>query len=185
MGWPYGHVAQILILTGQRRSEVTDLAWSELDLDARTWTLPAVRAKNKREHTIPLSDPAIAILKTAPRIAGSEFVFTFSGDNPLVGYALIKRRLDDLLPKDMIPWRLHDLRRTFASNLARMGIAVHVTEKLLNHTGGTFGGITGVYQRFNYADEQRSAVEAWAHFVEELTRSRLSGNILELSTVRG
>ncbi len=102
-----------------------------------------------------------------------------------MGYALIKRRLDDLLPKDMIPWRLHDLRRTFASNLARMGIAVHVTEKLLNHTGGTFGGITGVYQRFNYADEQRSAVEAWAHFVEELTRSRLSGNILELSTVRG
>ena len=85
IGWPYGDVAKLLILTGQRRTEVTGLEWRELDLEEGTWTLPAARAKNKREHTIPLSRAAVEILKSVPRLAASDFVFTFSGDKPLVG----------------------------------------------------------------------------------------------------
>jgi integrase len=168
VGWPYGHIVRLLILTGARRSEVTSLTWREIDLEAKTWTLPAARAKNKREHAIPLSAAAVELLKSAPRIADSEFVFTFSGDKPLVGYALVKDRIDDLLPEKIAPWRLHDLRRTFASGLARLGTPIHVVEKLLNHVGGSLSGVAGIYNRHSYADEQRAAAEAWSRHVDSL-----------------
>jgi integrase len=169
VGYPYGDAVKFLILTGQRRSEVTDLEWREIDLNAATWTLPADRAKNKREHVTPLSETAIDLLRSLPRI-GEKYVFTFSGDKPLVGFDIIKKRIEAALPDAVAPWRLHDLRRSFASGLARLGVAVHVTERLLNHVSGTHGGIVGVYQRFDYEKEQRSAVEAWAGHVDALTR---------------
>lgn len=99
--WPYGGFVRMLILTGQRWSEVSGLAWREADLDAKLWTLPASRAKNSIEHTIPLSDMAVEILKSAPRIAGSDFVFTVSGRGPLTGHYALKRRLHALMPPDI------------------------------------------------------------------------------------
>lgn len=183
LGWPYGNAVKMLILTGQRRSEVTEMRWSELDFDAKTWTLPAARTKNGREHVVPLPEPAVAILRAAPRV-GSEFVFTFDGAKPIAAHH-IKYRLGAHLPEDMAAWTIHDVRRTFASGLARLGVAVHVTEKLLNHASGTFGGITGVYQRHSYASEQRSAVEAWARFVDALVTGAPATNIVDLSAARG
>jgi integrase len=182
IGWPYGHVVRLLILTGARRAEVTRLEWRELDLEAAKWTLPAVRAKNKRQHDMLLSVAAVEILKGAPRISGSEFVFSFDGKKPLAG-DLIKTRIDENLPDDMEEWRLHDLRRTFASGLARLGTPIHVVEKLLNHVGGSLSGIAGVYNRhYSYVDEQRSAVEAWGRCVEALAAGGPSSSIVELAT---
>jgi integrase len=184
VGWPYGHIARLLILTGARRAEVTGLEWREIDLEAAIWTLPATRAKNKRQYVIPLSPASVEILKNAPRIAASEFVFTFSGDKPLVGYALIKDRIDELLPENVEPWRLHDLRRTFASGLARLGTPIHVVEKLLNHVTGALGGVAGIYNRHSYADEQRAAADTWGRYVETLVSGAPAGNVVQIK-VRG
>ena len=158
LGWPYCGFVHLLILTGQRRNEVADLTWREIDLDAKLWTLPAARAKNDVEHTIPLSDLVVEILRAVPRIDGSEFVFTVTGRRPIQGHHVIKRRMDALMPPDITPWVVHDIRRTVASGMARLGVNLLVIEKILNHVSGSFGGIVGVYQRHSFADEKRAAM---------------------------
>jgi integrase len=165
-------VVQLLLLTGQRRGEIAEMEWGEIDFDARTWTLPRVRAKNDQAHTAPLSDPAIAILKTVPRVAGNGgYVFTTNGETPISGFAKAKERLDGVLPPDMPAWTLHDLRRTFASGCARLGVDLHVVEKCLNHVSGSFAGIVGVYQRHDFAGERRAAMDTWGRYVESLLRA--------------
>jgi integrase len=141
----------------------------EIDFDARLWTLPGKRAKNSIEHSIPLSDQAIEILKTLPRIAGSNFVFTINGRNPVRGTHRAKRRIDKLGPS-IPPWVLHDIRRTVASGMARLGANLPVIEKLLNHVSGSFAGIVGVYQRHSFADEKGAAMTAWARHTVEINK---------------
>jgi integrase len=182
--WTYRGFVQLLILTGQRRNEVSELAWREIDFDAKIWTLPAARSKNGIEHTIPLSDQAAGILRACPRIADSEFVFTLNGRAPLTGHHAIKRRLDALMPAGTPPWTLHDLRRSFASGMAGLGINLPVIEKLLNHVSGSFAGIVKVYQRHSFADEKRAAMAAWARHVEGLAGGGAAGNVVAL-TARG
>ena len=155
----------LLILTGQRRNEVAALTWRELDLDAKLWTLPAARAKNGIEHQIPLSHSAVEILRTCPRIVNSDFVFSVNGRNPMRAFYLTKRRIDALMPAETAPWVMHDVRRTVASGMAKLGINLPVIEKLLNHVSGSFAGIVGVYQRHSFADEKRAAMDAWAQHV--------------------
>ena len=111
------------------------------------------------------------IRRGVPQIAGSPFVFTTNGAAPSSGYSKNKRRLDALLQADMPPWRLHDLRRTVASGMARLNINLPVIEKVLNHSSGSFAGIVGVYQRHSFADEKRAALEAWGNFVAALVGS--------------
>jgi integrase len=172
----FGPLVKLLALTGQRRDEVARMRWDELDLDARLWTLPAERTKNSKPHEIPLSNAALAALQNVPNIAGSPFVFaTNGGASPVSGYSDGKRRLDALLPADMPAWRLHDLRRTCASGLARLGINLPVIEKVLNHSSGSFAGIVGVYQKHSFADEKRQALEAWGRHVDSLvSRSKVA-----------
>jgi integrase len=165
---PFGPLIKLLILTGQRRDEVAKMQWSELDLKARLWTLPPERVKNNQPHEVPLSDAVIAILEFLPRLSGSPFVLTTSGEAPASNYSKNKRRLDMLLSANMPSWRLHDLRRTTASGMARLGISLPVIEKVLNHSSGSFAGIVGVYQRHSFAEEKRKALEAWANYVIEL-----------------
>jgi integrase len=180
VGWPYGDVVRLLILTGARFGEATGLEWRELNLEAQAWTLPGDRTKNGRQHTIPLSARAVEILRSAPRI-GETYVFTFTGDKPLAGNGIIKRRLDEKLPDGMEPWRLHDLRRTFASGLARLGTPIHVVEKLLNHVGGALSGVAGIYNRHAYADEQRAAADTWGRYVETLVSGAPArGNVVQI-----
>jgi integrase len=163
----YAGFIKLLILTGQRLREVSEMEWKEIDLDAKLWTLPAARAKNSIEHSIPLSDQTVEILKACPRIAGSDFVFTINGRNPIRGTHSAKCRIDTLAPP-MPSWVLHDIRRTVASGMARLGVNLPVIEKLLNHVSGSFAGIVGVYQRHSFADEKRAAMAAWANFVAHL-----------------
>jgi integrase len=168
IGWPFGPLVKLLMLTGQRRDEVAGMRWPELDLTARLWTLPRERVKNNRPHQVPLSELAVAVLAPLPRFKNSPFVFTTTGTTPSTGYSKGKRRLDALLPPDMPDWRLHDLRRTFATGLQNLGVPLEVTEKILNHTSGSFAGIVRVYQTHAYATEKRSALDAWGRFVADL-----------------
>ena len=166
-GWPYGQMVQLLALTGARRDEVARMQWSELDFKQCLWTLPRERVKNDRSHTVPLSPLAISIIKDVPRIAGPH-VFTKDGKTASSGYSLGKRRLDALLPAEIPAWRLHDVRRTVATGLAKLGINLPVIEKVLNHASGSFAGIVGVYQHHEFADEKRAALEAWSNHVAQL-----------------
>jgi integrase len=164
-------MVKVLVLTGQRRDEVARMEWSEIDFGHNLWTLPRERVKNDEKHEVPLSGAAVAVLKSGPRIAGSRYVFTTSGQAPSSGYSKGKRRLDASL-SDMPPWRLHDLRRTTASGMARLGINLPVIEKVLNHASGSFAGIVGVYQKHEFSQEKRHALDAWGAFVAGLAGDR-------------
>ena len=163
---PFGALVRLLALTGQRRDEVAGMRWSEIDMDARTWTLARERVKNNQPHEVPLSAAAVAILTALPRIG--DFTLTTTGTVPASGFSKGKRQFDALLPHDMPPWRLHDLRRTLASGMARLGVNLPIIEKVLNHRSGSFGGIVGVYQRHDFAAEKRAALECWAVHVEQV-----------------
>ena len=164
IGYPFGAAIQLLILTGQRRSEVLEAEWSEIDLPGRLWTVPRERSKTDSAHLVPLSDAAADLLSELPRV-GTQLVFTTNGTAPFSGvskaFECLNLRVAEHLGCPIPQWRPHDLRRTFASGCARLGIPVHVIERALNHTSGTFGGIVGVYQRHDYAEERRRAMDAW------------------------
>jgi len=177
---PFDSFIRMLILTGQRPHEVSDAEWAEIDLVNRVWTLPARRAKNGREHTIPLSDPACAILESIPHFYGSPFVFTLRGTNPIRGHHLVKRRLDELLPSEMPPWTLHDIRSSVASGMAKLGINLPTVERLLNHVSGSFRGIVSVYQKHDFAREKTTAVELWARHIEAITSGEADINVVPL-----
>ena len=175
VGYPFGPVVQLLILTGQRRSEVLEAEWREFDIDAATWTIPRTRAKNDRAHVVPLAPDAVEILRRLPRIGQRpRLLFTTTGETAFSGVSKATDRLQaiagSLLPdgEESAAWRLHDLRRTFASGCARLAVSVHVVEKALNHTSGTHSGIVGVYQRHEYGEERRRAMELWARHLQGL-----------------
>lgn len=170
LGWPFGEIAKLLILTGQRRDEVGEMEWDEIDLDKALWTLPRGRVKNDNGHEVPLSPAALNIVKRLRRVNGSKYVFTTNGRSPVSGYSKAKDWLSD--KAGLKDWRLHDLRRTFASGLARIGIALPVIERILNHTSGSFGGIVGVYQKHSFADEKRAAMDRWAAHVEAVLQQK-------------
>jgi integrase len=185
IGWPFGPIVKLLLLTGARRDEVAQMEWRELDLERALWTLPASRSKNRREHTIPLSDMAIEVLRSLPRIERSGFVFTTNARTPVSGFSKAKPALDramaELAGAPPIPgWVLHDLRRTVATNLQRLGVRLEVTEAVLNHISGSRAGIVGVYQKHDYATEKRQSLEAWAWRVEAIVSGEAPSNVVEL-----
>jgi integrase len=163
-GYPFGDVFKMLILTGQRRSEVAEMKWSEVDLERAIWTVPATRSKNGQSHEVPLSAPAISILKSLPRFLASDWVFTTTGRAPISGFGRVKRRLQ----VTNADWRLHDIRRTVASGMARIGVDPHVIEKVLNHKSGVISGVAAVYNRYAYTLEKQRALDGWATHLEQL-----------------
>jgi integrase len=171
IGWPFGPMLKLLILTGQRRDEVAKMEWSEVDFDGKVWTLPRERVKTDKPHEVTLSSAAIAVLKAVPRIASCQYVFTTNGKSPASAYSKNKRRLDACLPQDMPAWRLHDLRRTMASGMQRLGINLPIIEKVLNHSSGSFAGIVGIYQRHEFFPERRQALDLWGDFVTNIVKS--------------
>ncbi|MCJ2111928.1 tyrosine-type recombinase/integrase [Methylobacterium sp. E-025] len=165
---PFGALIKLLALTAQRRDEVGQMSWREVDLNARMWTIPKERAKNGIAHDVPLSEASVTVLAGIRRITGSRgLVFTTTGETSVSGFSKIKKRLDAAVPNSS-PWVLHDLRRTAASGMARLGITLPVVEKVLNHTSGSFGGVAGIYQRHHFADEKRAALGAWAAHIETI-----------------
>jgi integrase len=164
---PFGPLLKLLLLTGARRGECCNMRWSEIDADRRLWLLPGGRTKNGRAHAIPLSEQVWRILQGLPRFLDSDFVITVDGRQPFIGFARAKRRID-AKAKLGTDWRLHDLRRTCASGLQRLGVSVEVIERSLNHVSGTFRGVAGVYARHDYADEIRIALQRWGDHVEQI-----------------
>jgi integrase len=166
--WHAGCV-KLLLLSGQRLREITELRHDEIQGD--TIALDGTRTKNKRSHTVPLSPLARGVLDAVPTVEGSPFVFSL-GTAPIGGWYRVKHRLDAEMRKlgwSGKPWRVHDLRRTCATGLARLGVAVHVTERVLNHASGTISGIAAIYNRHSYAKECREALETWAIEIAKIT----------------
>jgi integrase len=157
----------MMLITAQREGEVAHMEWSQVDLARRTWTLPAEETKAGRAHEVPLPDLAIEVLTTLPRLHDGDLVFSTTGTTAPSGWSRAKQRLDRL--SGVTGWRLHDLRRSAASTMARLGHPPHVVAALLNHTPGSVMGITAVYNRHKYTDEKRAALDAWARHIEGLT----------------
>jgi integrase len=176
IGGPAGACIKTLLLTGQRRSEVAGMRRSEISGDV--WSLPGERTKNKKRHDVPLSVQALAILESMPVIAGSDYVFTL-GRAPLSHFDRSKQLIDAQMKPDR-PWVLHDLRRTVASGMARLGLRLPVIEKVLNHASGSFRGIVGVYQRHDFAAEKRDALARWADHVDSLVSGKPVGKVVSL-----
>jgi integrase len=162
LGWPFGPLVQLLVLTAQREGEVAAMRWVDLDLDKRIWTLPSKTTKAGRAHLVPLSATAVKIIKAQPRL--SAYVFPgrrTDGARPVCGFSKTKLRLDKIC--GVAGWRFHDLRRSTATKLAELGVPPHVTEKILNHASANVAGPMGkIYQRYEYLDERRAALENWA-----------------------
>jgi integrase len=173
----YGAIVKLLLLTGARRDEIASLTWSEIDLDAATITLPPERTKNRREHIIPLSDPALAILAAQPRRVeadGSPRSYVFG--NGIRGYqdwSGSKADLDARTPGKALDWTLHDFRRSLSTSLhERFNVPPHVVEAILGHVGVYKGGVAGVYNKASYLDERRRALARWAEHLLALVEGR-------------
>lgn len=194
---PFHCILRVLLLTGQRRLEVSEMPNKELDLTGRTWTIPATRTKNKREHTVPLSQLVIYVIQSAP-VIGRKLVFTLNGDAPLNGWSKQKDRVvarmielarneasqagEDPDGITLEHWTVHDLRRTCASGMASLRQPIHVVEAVLNHASGAVSGIARVYNRFSYGDEKREALEAWSNYVTSLLAP--TGNVFPIRSVQ-
>jgi integrase len=164
IGGPYGGVVELLALTGQRREEVARLAWQELDLQQRVWTIPKSRTKNAKAHVVHLSEQSIDVLKRANR--QGPLVFSLLGTKPFQEFSKAKSVLDQL--SGVNGWRLHDVRRTCVSGMARLGVAPHVADKILNHTSGTISGVAAVYQRHDFLAERQAALDLWGAHIGQL-----------------
>jgi integrase len=157
----FGPYVQFLLLTGCRRDEAACLPWDEIR--GNVWTLPAARNKTKKTLERPLSTAAMTVLARTPRITGSAYVFTAIGGR-YYAYAHRKRELDRA--SGVHGWRIHDLRRTAKTLLARAGVAPHISERCLGHV---VGGVEGVYDKHSYRDEMLRAYEALAALLETIT----------------
>jgi integrase len=197
IGWPFGPIARLLLLTAQRRTEVGDINWSEINLPKATWIIPAERTKNGNTHEVHLSTGAVRLLADLPK-PHHGMVFSVTGDAPVSGYSHAKERLDAAmikirrrelglpeqdadvrkalkipnskpLPVEIPHWTFHDLRRTAVTKMAgKLKIAPHVVDKILNHSSGTIRGVAAVYNREKYVEERQMALADWSDWLEAL-----------------
>ena len=200
LDWLWRAFFRLLILTGQRRDEVAECPWVEIMPEDALWTIPEERTKNKRKHLVPLSPPVATLLHGLPKVQiatevngttkleNSPLILTTTGTTPISGFSGAKEKLDKAMKKITLtdaaklgcdpvviaPWRIHDLRRSVASGMRRIGISLDIVERTLNHTSGANGGIVGVYQVDELLPDRRRALELWAAHVEGLTVERKS-----------
>ena len=160
----FHRLVSLLIHTGGRRGEITALRWAHIGPDAIT--IPGEITKNRRTHVIPLGPTTKALLASFPRVEGNPYVFPSSREHVrgrastvMTGYSAAKHDFDEEC--GVTGWVIHDLRRTLATGLQKLGVRLEVIEALLNHVSGTRSGIVGVYQRYDYLPEMRAAVEKW------------------------
>jgi integrase len=165
--YPYGSIVRLLLLTGQRRGEITALRWKWINRDKRTITLPKEITKNNREHTFPYGELVEEVFDSLPELGDNLFPSRSSKGDVFSGWSKAKVAFDKKLP-EVEAFTLHDLRRTFASTLASLGTPIHVTEKLLNHVSGTISGIAAVYNRHSYFEEMKEAVGAYDRYLKAL-----------------
>jgi integrase len=182
---PAGAMYRLLLLVGARLREIAHMEHAELGDDGAL-IIPGKRTKNYKPLTLPLPKLALDIIASTPRTS-DRYVFSLNGRQPISGYSGLKKELDahmaEIAGKPVQPWRVHDLRRTFASNLAALGVALPVVEKLLNHVSGSFAGIVSVYQRFEFADEKADALHRWAQHLQGLVSGK-PDNVTEFARER-
>ena len=178
-GHPWGPALKLLMLTGSRRDEVFSANRDEFDLRTGEWVIPAKRAKNGQVHIVPLSKTALKIVEPMPRIEGTDKLFPARGnaENGPSGFSKAQARfrtsLDDALGREGGDhWSLHDIRRTVATGMQRLGVRFEVTEAVLNHISGARGGIAGVYQRHDWKQEKRAALDAWDTMLNEIVTGK-------------
>ena len=165
MPYPFGPLFRILTCTAQRLNEVAGCKWSEIDLVAQKWDLPRDRSKNKASHVIHLSRPVLEELNQLMCSAQNELIFTTTGRSPVSGFSKAKKQLDTI--SGVSDWRLHDLRRTFATVATEtLGYEPVVVDRTLNHLNGSVKGIAAVYQKGQYLDKRKAVLDAWANFVQ-------------------
>jgi integrase len=173
--YPFGTLVKLLALTLQRRNEVAGMQWPEFDLDKAQWTVPAERSKSKRAHIVPLSKPAVQIIKSLPRYVGGPYVLTTTeGYRPVSGFSKMKVQLDQA--SKVTDWRLHDLRRTGRSEMARLKVDDVVAERVLDHVPR---GLAKVYNQYQYLDEKREALNLWARELRKITKPDV-GEVVKL-----
>jgi integrase len=159
MGYAYGPCVRMLVLTGQRLTEVSEMSWREVDLDRALWTIPAARMKAKVAHEVPLAPQALALLRSLPRFAGGDFVFsTTGGRTPINGFSVGKARLDRLAQGALPAWVFHDLRRTMRTHLSALPVQDIVRELVIGHGKPT---LHRVYDLHAYQDEKRHCLVLW------------------------
>jgi integrase len=178
----YGRIVRLLILTGQRREEAGAMAWSELDHQRGTWSIPGTRTKNGRPHMITLPRLAWSIIETVGRRKDVDCLFGRGGTG-FGGWSKSKASLDQRMLeareqaarktrrselKPTTPWVVHDLRRTVATRMADVGVLPHVIETVLNHVSGHRGGVAGIYNRSSYEREVRAALALWSDHIRSL-----------------
>jgi integrase len=157
MGYPYGPVFRLLILTGQREREVSEMSWQEIDLDKRLWTIPKERMKGAAAHEVPLLPAALDLLGSIPQWRAGNFVFTTTaGAKPINGFSKAKTRIDKL--SGITGWKIHDLRRTMRTHLSALPVQDLVRELVIAHARP---GLHKVYDQHAYQDEKRRCLELW------------------------
>jgi integrase len=159
-----GRIVKLLMLTGARREEVGGMQRVELDRDNSTWTIPASRTKNRREHTLTLPGPAWSIIEKIPHRDSDRLFGT--GARGYNNWDKAKKTLDERC--QIAPWRLHDLRRTVATRMADIGVQPHIIEAVLNHVSGHKAGVAGVYNRSAYTRDVKHALAIWADHVASI-----------------
>ena len=195
----FGAAFKLMLLTAQRRSEVAGMAWSEIDTKNKNWALGRERTKADRSHDIPLSSMAMAIIETCPKVGGfvlatGRSLSATKGEAAQIsGWSKAKRRLDDAAAKHFrqvtgdetatfSDWHLHDLRRTAATYLAKLGIDRVVISKVLNHAEG---GVTSIYDRHAYEPQKRRALDLWAEHLAGIVSGAERENVVAFTGTRG
>ena len=190
---PFERALKILLLTGQRRNEVSGMVREELNADREPeWHLPKERTKNKLAHIVPLLPAALALIECEH---SGRYVFsTTGGARPISGWSKAKRKLDEkmleLARKEMgkgfeiKPWQIHDLRRTAVTHMAELGIRPDVIEQVVNHVSGSRGGVAGTYNRSTLLPERRAALERWENHVLGVVEAK-PANVVALGNKRG
>lgn len=174
LGWPFGPFTQLLALLAQRRSEVAEARWQDIDFDKRLWVIPKEKTKSGRAHEVPLSSEAVAIFESLFRIDGDDRVFPTTRERikdgvhrSISGFSKSKRKLDKL--SGVSEWTFHDLRRTAVSGMAKLGVMPHVLSAVLNHDQTSVQGITAIYNRTKYEKEKRQALDRWGQHIASVT----------------
>jgi integrase len=171
----YGKILQLLLLTGCRRDEIGGLRWSEIDLNARTITIPGARTKNGEQHVIPLSDTAASILAGIAKRDGYEHVFGRTLSAGFSGWSSAKAEFDATVK--LPDWVVHDLRRTVRTGIDKLGILPHICEAVLNHLSAK---LIRTYNRNQYESEKRAALNQWATHLKTIVAQATGANVTAL-----
>jgi integrase len=163
----YGRIVRLLILLGSRRQEIGGMRWSELD-ERGAWTLPGARAKNKHALVLPLPSATWGVIRSVPRVADRDHLFSGNAERGFVSWGPAKADLDKKLGSSVAPFKLHDLRRSVATGMCNIGIQPHIVEQILNHRSGHKGGVAGIYNKATYQREVAVALGQWADHVHSI-----------------